>query len=188
MVKSSILSLPLQPGSFQVIFSICLTLQIIITSARHINNPQASWPSGNLKTTIIQYQNLPIQFLKFYCLIKSTNEILVVNFPTTAKQLKRLVKLKSHRTGHCRFNNDNNNKSTLTRWQCFLFFLAAPLTYQLFNDLVSHFNLASRSSPPRPNHKATTHLIPSSISYVRLLDVLPGFDIKCQEPMGRIHP
>ena len=56
--------------------------------------------------------------------------------------------------------------------------VALSLFWQLHSP-IDYFNIASRSPLSRSNHKATSHLIPYSMSYDRLLDVIVGTDTKC---------
>lgn len=66
----------------------------------------------------------------------------------------------------------NLSQVTTSWWGCY------QIAISLFNDFARHFNLVSRSPPPRSNYKTSTHLISHSTNYVQLLDVVANFDTK----------
>ena len=76
------------------------------------------------------------------------------------------------------------NPSLLKPWDTWRGTTHKSWGYHYSNSL----SLASRLPPLRSDHKTTTHLIPYSIGYVRLLDMMVGSDTKCYKPIGRTYP
>ena len=54
--------------------------------------------------------------------------------------------------------------------------MVALSLFRLLHSSISNFNLVPRSSLPRYDYKAATHLIPYSISYARLIGMVVGYN------------